>query len=114
MMSPLKTRSGAVLAGALLALACASSAAPASGPEASAVGLWSYRTAYPTGLRGELVITHQGARWHAALGKARADATASGPEVRLVFPGEGGVFRGRLEHGVLRGFWIRRGVTEDP
>jgi CubicO group peptidase (beta-lactamase class C family) len=83
-------------------------------PDGSAIGLWCYRTSFATGLAGELAIAHKGRQWHAALGNATADATTSAKDVRLVFPAEGGTFRGTFEHGVLRGFWIRRAATDDP
>src|SRR3569832_1049885 len=78
------------------------------------VGFWLYWVSYPVGLRGELVLSHKGTQWHGAIDGFVADGTQTGHEVRIVFPGDGGVFRGAIDHGVLHGFWIRRQVKEDP
>jgi CubicO group peptidase (beta-lactamase class C family) len=102
---------------ALLAVVALAGAAPSpasSGADDDILGLWSYRTAFRTGLAGELTIARSGARWHATIGGARADAAAAGTAVDLVFPRDGGRFRGTYSGGVLRGFWVRRAVTEDP
>ncbi|HEY0396100.1 MAG TPA: serine hydrolase [Candidatus Elarobacter sp.] len=101
---------------ALLAAFALAGAAPtpATGSDDGLIGLWSYRKAFPTGLAGELAIVRSGARWHASIAGVRVDAAARGNAVDLVFPREGGRFRGSYERGVLRGFWVRRAVTEDP
>ena len=82
--------------------------------EPSAIGLWSYHTSYATGLKGELVLTRHGSRWHATLAGVAADATQAGGTIRIDFPNQGGAFRGTLDPDGLHGFWIRRAVTEDP
>ena len=82
-------------------------------PDDSIIGLWSSQTSFDTGLAGELTVTRDGARWHAVLDGAKADATASGNNVHLVFPG-GGAFRGTFDRGVLRGFWVRPDPKDNP
>src|SRR5262249_16487715 len=42
------------------------------------------------------------------------EATASGDDVRVGFPDDGGTIRGRLDHGALAAFWVRRAVVDDP
>ncbi len=79
----------------------------------SAYGLWCYRTAFTTGLQGELLITREGRHWHGAIGDAKAEAKTTGQTFRLIFPREGGTFHGALNGGVLHGFWARRAITED-
>jgi CubicO group peptidase (beta-lactamase class C family) len=79
-------------------------------------GLWAYETTFPIGLAGELTITRSGASWQGSIAGATANAQANGSEVRIAFPNEGGLFRGYLdqEGRLLRGFWMRREVTDDP
>jgi CubicO group peptidase (beta-lactamase class C family) len=101
----------AALAASLLMFA---GPAAAPGSDDGLIGLWSYRTSFPTGLAGELSITRSDGRWQAAIAGARAVAITQGNAVRLTFPADGGTFRGTYERGVLRGFWARRAVVEDP
>lgn len=107
----MKTRLTAVACGAL-ALLTVQGAAPA--PDDPLIGLWEYQTTFPTGLRGEIAIARHGDDWSATLGGARAQFHATGAEVRLVFPRNGGVFRGEMNGDVLEGFWVRPAVTDDP
>ena len=78
------------------------------------LGLWSYRTSFATGLAGELAITRSGDRWKAGIAGVRTAAASRGTAVDLSFPRDGGRFRGTYDRGALRGFWVRRAVTEDP
>jgi len=79
------------------------------------IGLWAYRTEFPTGLEGQLTLTRSGNEWRGSIGDATATAQASQSHFRLVFPDEGGTFRGYLDaKGRLeRGFWTRREVLDD-
>src|SRR3569832_117168 len=99
-----------VIAAASLLLLCG--AAPA--PQDPAIGLWAYRVSYPVGLKGDLLLSHNGAKWHGMVDGVVADGTQNGDAVQIVFPSSGGEFRGTFKHGVLHGFWIRRQVTDDP
>ena len=84
--------------------------------EDAITGLWAYETSFPVGLAGELTVTRKGASWQGSLAGASAEARAKGSEVRIAFPEEGGLFRGYLrdDGSLLRGFWVRREVTDDP
>jgi hypothetical protein len=73
---------------AILATLAGASAAQPTDP---AVGMWSYRTSYVVGPRGELLLKRAGARWHGSIGGLEADAEASGTDIRLDFPGGAGV-----------------------
>lgn len=75
-------------------------------------GLWYYHTAYPTGNAGILTVWQSGDRWNARFRNASASANARHGEIKLNFGGD--AFRGSLRNGVLRGFWVRRPVVEDP
>jgi CubicO group peptidase (beta-lactamase class C family) len=99
---------------AVVAFAVGASSPAASGSDDDLIGLWSYRTAFATGLGGELTIARSGARWDATIAGVRAGAAARGNAVDIAFPNEGGRFLGTYERGALRGFWVRRAVPEDP
>jgi CubicO group peptidase (beta-lactamase class C family) len=107
----MKTFVRLALAGALLFIGSAAGPVVLDDP---AIGLWMYRTSYPTGLKGSLVLTRKGSQWHAEIAGVSADAVATGNDIHIVFPNDGGALRGTLDHGVLHGFWVRREVTEDP
>jgi CubicO group peptidase (beta-lactamase class C family) len=104
----------AVLSLASTAILATLAGASAAQPTDPAVGLWSYRTSYVVGPRGELLLKRTGARWHGSIGGLEADAEAPGTDIRLDFPGGVGTFRGSFDQGVLHGFWARRAVFEDP
>lgn len=107
----MRTLLRAAVASGLLTLCGAASVAA---PDETAVGLWSSRASYPVGLKGELVLTRRDTHWRAIIGRASAYATATGNDIRIAFAHDGGMFRGTFQSGVLRGFWVRRAVTEDP
>jgi CubicO group peptidase (beta-lactamase class C family) len=95
----------AALAATLLSSAVPASAAP--DPE-SLIGLWSSRSASIPGLHGVLTVTRNGAGWRATLGGQTAEAHSDGRDLRLVFPNEGGQFRGSLTApGRIEGFWLQ-------
>lgn len=85
-------------------------------PKESVTGLWAYETSFPIGLAGELTLSRRGESWHGSIGGTTAEAQASAGKFRLVFPHEGGTFRGYLDADgrLVRGFWVRREVTDDP
>lgn len=106
-----------VVAMACLYLVAHTHAAAAQVPtEDDVIGLWAYQTSFPLGLAGELTLTGTGNAWRGSIAGATTAAHARGSEVRLVFPDEGGTFRGYLDRDsrLLRGFWVRREVTDDP
>lgn len=71
------------------------------------VGLWAHEVHFRPVLRGSLVIRRNGGRWVGTIGGAVAKAAAvDGGEIRLGF-GDRGDFRGRLDDGAIRGFWIQ-------
>lgn len=84
--------------------------------EESVTGLWAYQTSFPVGLAGTLTLTRRGATWQGSIGGATAEAVGKGSGVRLYVPHEGGTFRGYLdgEGRLLRGFWVRREIIDDP
>lgn len=100
----------------LLAFAQLPAATAQTTPDDGVTGLWAYETSFPTGLGGELTIARRDASWQGSIGGLTADAKASGREVRIVFPDEGGTFRGYLDSDgrLLRGFWVRREMIDDP
>ncbi len=104
----------AVLSLASTAMLATLAGASAAQPTDPAVGLWSYRTSYVVGPRGELLLKRTGTRWHGSIGGLEADAEAPGTDIRLDFPGGAGTFRGSFDQGALHGFWARRAVFEDP
>ncbi len=106
----------AVAISSLVSMALTPNANAQSAGEVSVEGLWAYETTFPTGLAGELTVSRKETSWQGSIAGATAEAQASGNEVRLAFPEEGGLFRGYLtpEGRLLRGFWVRREVTDDP
>jgi len=100
----------------LLAIAPIPASVARSAPSEAVIGLWSYATTFPVGLAGELTVTRRGASWQGSIASATAEARASASEVRIVFPNQGGLFRGYLDRDgrLLRGFWVRREITDDP
>jgi CubicO group peptidase (beta-lactamase class C family) len=98
---------------ALALLAPIASAAAQTGDDAL-LGMWGYRMAFPVGLSGTLTVQHDRRHWHAEISGATADADATPGDIRIVFPNEDGLFRGRLRGNRLEGYWIRRAAVEDP
>jgi CubicO group peptidase (beta-lactamase class C family) len=98
------------------ALSCSLFAMPlvAASPEDELVGLWGYGATYGPMLHGELAITRAGDRWGATFGGVDASVEATADEIVAEFPEGHGKFRGRIAGKSIEGFWIRRGVTEDP
>jgi len=96
-------------------LVLAGGRAQATGVE-SVTGLWAYEISFPIGLAGELTVTHRSSTWQGSIGGATAEATTGNNEIRIAFPNEGGTFRGYLdrEGGLLRAYWARREITDDP
>ncbi len=87
----------------------------AAAPEDELIGLWGYTTTFGPMLQGTLEIARGDAGWSASFGGARTAVKVEGEEVLAVFPeAVGGKFRGRLSGGLIEGFWVNRGVTEDP
>ena len=69
-----------VIAMASLLLLCG--AAPA--PQDPAIGLWAYRVSYPVGLKGNLLLSHNGAKWHGMVdGVVRPRDGSNGPRVAV-------------------------------
>jgi CubicO group peptidase (beta-lactamase class C family) len=106
---------GTILGGLLVTLMPAGQGNAATA-EARVAGLWAYETTFPIGLAGELTITRRGDSWQGSIEGVVAESRASGREVLLVFPNEGGTLRGQLDPGgrLLSAFWVRREVTDDP
>ena len=106
----------------IAAMACLLAAALLRAADAQAaavddiIGLWAFETSFPVGLVGELALTRSRSTWRGTIQGATAEADAHGNGVRLVFPDEGGIFRGSLDHDgrLLTGFWVRREMTDDP
>lgn len=100
----------------LLAVALLRPADAQAATQDDVIGLWAYETSFPVGLAGELTLTRSHSTWQGAIQGATAEADAQGDKIRLVFPDEGGVFRGRLDRDgrLLTGFWVRREMTNDP
>lgn len=96
------------------ALAFLPVAALAASPEDELIGLWGYGTAFGPMLEGNLVVERRGKAWHAQFGGLEAAIVATGGKLAATFPDGYGKFRGTLVDGRIDGFWIRRGVTEDP
>jgi hypothetical protein len=111
----MKTTFSVAIVACLLAVAQAHAAEAPADPADSIIGLWACETGFPAGLAGELTIERRGPAWHGAIEGATAEAQASGGLIRLVFPNDGGSFRGYLDRGgsLFRGFWARREVLED-
>lgn len=99
-----------------LALAIGFAAAPRAGAaDDPLIGLWAFRAADTPGLRGELTVARRGTAWRATLGRAEATAEATGAQIRLRFPGNGGEFRGAIAGKALEGFWLQPAAVErDP
>jgi CubicO group peptidase (beta-lactamase class C family) len=100
----------------LLALASVPAGAAIGKDLDPVIGLWAYETNFHVGLSGELALLRRGDDWQGTIGGAGAGGKANGNEIRLAFPDEGGLFRGYLDRDgrLLRGFWVRREVTDDP
>ena len=95
------------------ALLTLSVSAVAQDKDAALVGMWGYNLQFPVGLSGPLTVQRNGRHWHAEIAGAKADADTIAGDVRLAFPNEGGVFRGRLHGNSLEGYWARRAVVEN-
>ena len=82
----------------------------------AALGLWFYRTSFPIGLAGELVVSRNGDRWRASIAGVDAEGIVNGRNLRIDFPNEGGVFRGLIDTRaqLQRAYWQRREITDDP
>jgi CubicO group peptidase (beta-lactamase class C family) len=85
-------------------------------PEDELIGLWGYSTAFGPMLQGELTVERTDDRWLASFGGLEVAAEAKGEELAVVFPEGAGEFRGEVvdDGRAIDGFWLRRGVTEDP
>jgi CubicO group peptidase (beta-lactamase class C family) len=93
----------------------ASPPAPAAGPEDELIGLWGHGTTFGPMLQGEIVVSRQDDRWRATFGGLEAAVEVQGTRLSAVFPENIGKFRGELvDNRAIWGFWIRRGITEDP
>ena len=112
----MKSHRRAAIVSCLLALALPPLAEAQESAEEPAMGLWAYESKFPVGLAGELTVMRRDGSWQGSIGGATAEAQANGNEVRIEFPDEGGLFRGYLdpEGRLLRGFWVRREITDDP
>ena len=112
----MKSHRRAAIVSCLLALALPPVAEAQESAEEPAMGLWAYESKFPVGLAGELTVMRRDGSWQGSIGGATAEAQANGNEVRIEFPDEGGLFRGYLdpEGRLLRGFWVRREITDDP
>ena len=79
-------------------------------------GLWAYETSFPVGLAGELTVARRGTIWQCSIGGVTAKANAANSAIHIVFPSDGGTFRGYLDRDdrLLRGFWVRREMLDDP
>ncbi|MFL5622170.1 MAG: serine hydrolase domain-containing protein [Gemmatimonadaceae bacterium] len=95
---------------AVLYCALALSAAGAQArPGDDLVGLWGSESTVGPQLRGELILSFDAGTWRARLGGYEASSAAKGDSVRLEFPGNAGVFRGRLRptDAEIHAFWIQ-------
>ncbi|HEY1638693.1 MAG TPA: serine hydrolase [Rhizomicrobium sp.] len=99
-----------VIAVALLALISSASAQP---NDDALIGMWGYRTEFPVGLSGTLTVQCDGRHWHAQLSGAEANAETQANDIRLVFPNEGGTFRGHLQGTTLGGYWVQPAGPEE-
>ena len=86
-------------------------------PEDELIGLWGHGMQFGPLLQGELTVERrQDGNWRATFGGMEGTVEAKGDDVRVAFPEGNGKFRGTLRGNgrTIEGFWIRRGVTEDP
>jgi CubicO group peptidase (beta-lactamase class C family) len=104
-----------LIAGVCLLLMCVVGPARAQGADDDVTGLWFYQTQFAVGLEGEMTLSRRGDRWRGEIGGVAAEGVRSGRDVRIQFPDEGGLFRGRTdERGRLQsGFWVRREMLDD-
>lgn len=95
------------LAGVLLLLAPALSTAAEAGDPL--IGLWRYQTRAAPGSHGQLVLTHRGAAWRAAIGGLTARGGVHDGQVRLAVAGGQGELRASVgaAGGEFDGFWIQ-------
>ncbi|HET9300148.1 MAG TPA: serine hydrolase domain-containing protein [Candidatus Polarisedimenticolaceae bacterium] len=89
-----------------------STSAPAAQDEL--IGLWGYSTSFGPMLQGPLEIERSQDTWRARFGGYQVAMDAKGDVLSVVFPERVGAFRGRLVGDRIEGFWLRRGITEDP
>jgi CubicO group peptidase (beta-lactamase class C family) len=106
-------RDGTLVAVALSSLIAATSL-PAASLEDDLIGLWGYGTSFGPMLQGELVLSRDGENWRATFAGLQATVQPEGERIVAEFPDGQGEFRGRMAGKSIDGFWIRRGVTEDP
>lgn len=79
------------------------------------LGLWAFETSFPVGHSGVLTLVRRGSAWEGSIEGATTTAQAVDGKFRLVFPDEGGTFRGFLDEDgrLTRGFWQRREMLDD-
>src|SRR3954468_9618917 len=73
------------------------------------VGIWAGETAVAPVLRGELVVTRNGADWRASIGTLSTTFRPSGDSIRFSLGGDLGIFRGAISTGaaMIDGWWIQ-------
>ncbi len=88
----------------------------AAPPDDALIGLWGHGTTFGPMLQGELRVERVGPGWRASFGGLDATVEAHGDRLALTFPDGVGKFRGTVvdDGRAIDGFWIRRGITEDP
>jgi CubicO group peptidase (beta-lactamase class C family) len=97
---------------AFLLLAAVPAPAAAQG-EDELIGLWGAELRFGPALSGVLAVRRGRAGWTASIGGEEARFRPSRDEIRFTFGSRGG-FRGRIERGAIRGFWLQpSGETED-
>ena len=97
------------LAAAALAAGLASPAAPQA--KADLAGIWHATRWFEPDLRGTLLIVRTPGGYVADFDGRRFDVTEANGELGFALPGREGRFAGRVERGMIRGLWIRRGTT---
>jgi CubicO group peptidase (beta-lactamase class C family) len=93
------------VAAAALATCLASPAAPQVKQDLA--GLWHARQWFEPDVRGTLLIVRSARGYAGELSGTRFDVREANGELSFALPGERGRFVGRLERGMIRGFWIR-------
>lgn len=90
-----------------LALLCAASSAQAQTSQPDLTGLWQAKRTFGPDVRGPLIITRNGAEWHADIAGFTVPLQATGSGIAFQLPDyHSGRFRGRISGTEIVGHWI--------
>lgn len=107
-------KAGRLTLATCFALALFLSNSPAQSPAINdpLTGFWMSETKFVPRLQGDLTVLREGSSWRAILSGAEARFQVTASNVRFVFPGNAGQFRGALNRNgsTIEGFWLQPSI----